>query len=225
MAEQPRIWEIEATEVTRSAGGSAANSPHHVEPAPDGAVGRSDPAGYPAELVRTVTLSDGARLRIRPVRAQDESRLGALFARLSPRTVYERFLAPFHRLPDGWLHQFANVDYRGRLALVAEEETSAGPELRGVARYEPSDQPRCAEIAIVIEDAWQGRGLGTLLLDDLLRAAAARGIVRFSADLLADNRRVLRLLWRLGRIQRRFLEQGVLHIEFERPPAVVGRPA
>ena len=192
---------------------------------PDPVIAGGDPARYPLELVRVVTLSDGTRLRIRPVRPEDEPYLVALFNRLSPRTVYERFLAPFHRLPEDWYHHFANVDHRRRLALVAEEAAATGPALRGVARYEPGAGPGRAEVAIVIEDAWQGRGLGARLFGDMLQAAEARGIVQFSADLLADNRRALGLVGRVAHIRSRHLEHGVLHVEFDRRPGVVGRPA
>jgi acetyltransferase len=108
------------------------------------------------------------------------------------------------------------VDYPTRLALVAEEQDAGGPPLHAVARYEPGEADGTTEVAIVVEDAWQHRGLGTLLLDALLAAAEARGLRRFTADVLADNRPMLRILSRLAHIQRRDLEAGVLTIEFER---------
>lgn len=181
--------------------------------------------GYPAELMRPIRLRDGGVLHVRPIRPDDEPRLIELFHRLSPRTVYERFLAPFQRLPAAWYREFANVDYVSRLALVAEDVTGGAPALRAVARWEPGEAPGTAEVAIVVEDAWQNRGLGTRLLDELLRAAEARGIHRFTADLLAENRRILRVLERLADIERRDLYRGVLTIEFERRRVAEGVPA
>jgi RimJ/RimL family protein N-acetyltransferase len=153
---------------------------------------------------------------MRPIRPDDEPRLVELFHRLSPRTVYQRFFRAYDRLPDHWYHRFAHVDYRTRLALVAEQQEAGGPLLHAVARYEPGEAGGATEIAIVVEDAWQHRGLGTLLLDALLAAAEARGLRQFTADVLADNRPMLRILSRLGHIRRRDLEAGVLTIEFER---------
>jgi RimJ/RimL family protein N-acetyltransferase len=172
--------------------------------------------GYPWALIRSLELDDGAALRMRPIRPDDEPRLVELFHRLSPRTVYQRFFRAYDRLPDHWYHRFAHVDYRTRLALVAEQQEAGGPLLHAVARYEPGEAGGATEIAIVVEDAWQHRGLGTLLLDALLAAAEARGLRRFTADVLADNRPMLRILARLGHIRRRDLEAGVLTIEFER---------
>jgi GNAT superfamily N-acetyltransferase len=88
--------------------------------------------------------------------------------------------------------------------------------LRAVARYEPGDTPGTTEIAIVVEDAWQRRGLGGLLLDALFTAAEARGLRRFTADVLAENRPMLRVLSRLVEIQRRELDHGILTLEFKR---------
>ena len=172
--------------------------------------------GYPWALVRPLALNDGAALRLRPIRPDDEPRLVELFHRLSPRTVYQRFFRAYDRLPDHWYHHFAHVDYRTRLALVAEQQEAGGPLLHAVARYEPGAVDGATEIAIVVEDAWQHRGLGTLLLDALLAAAEARGRRHFTADVLADNRPMLRILSRLAHIRRRDLEAGVLTIEFER---------
>jgi RimJ/RimL family protein N-acetyltransferase len=172
--------------------------------------------GYPWALIRPLELDDGAALRMRPIRPDDEPRLVELFDRLSPRTVYQRFFRAYDRLPDHWYHRFAHVDYRTRLALVAEQQEAGGPLLHAVARYEPGEAGGATEIAIVVEDAWQHRGLGTLLLDALLAAAEARGLRRFTADVLADNRPMLRVLTRVAHIGRRDLEAGVLTIEFER---------
>jgi RimJ/RimL family protein N-acetyltransferase len=172
--------------------------------------------GYPWALMRPLELNDGAALRLRPIRPDDAPRLVELFHRLSPRTVYQRFFRAYDRLPDHWYHRFAHVDYRTRLALVAEQQEAGGPLLHAVARYEPGEADGATEIAIVVEDAWQHRGLGTLLLDALLAAAEARGLRRFTADVLADNRPMLRILSRLAHIRRRDLEAGVLTLEFER---------
>ena len=84
------------------------------------------------------------------------------------RNAYQRFFTIMKRLPPDWARLLANVDYVARLALVAEAETPRGLELVGVARYEPTDSPDIVEVAFVVQDGWQGEGLGTVLLHDLL---------------------------------------------------------
>ena len=169
---------------------------------------------YPRELARPALLKDGAYLWIRPIRPDDEPRLVELYGRLSRHTVYQRFFTVMRRLPPDWYHFFANVDYRRRLALVAERETPSGPELIAVGRYEPSEDEGTAEVAFVVEDGWQGRGLGAMLLDDVLRAGTARDVRRFRAFVQADNYRMLRLLTSRAEVLERRIEDGIVDLLF-----------
>jgi RimJ/RimL family protein N-acetyltransferase len=178
-----------------------------------------DAAPYPRELVRTITLKDGFSARIRPIRPDDEPRLVDLYERLSRHTAYQRFFTVLRRLPSDWYHFFANVDYVRRLALVVERETVAGVQLIGVGRYEPAEEPDTAEVAFVVEDGWQGRGLGGILLEAVLGAADARGIRRFRAYVQADNHRMLRLLATRTQVEERKTEEGVTGLWFRRAPA------
>jgi len=190
----------------------------------------TSPAEYPKELERDASLKDGTVVHLRPIRPDDAPRLVALFDRLSQQTAYQRFFSVLKRLPPAYARVFANVNYRQRLAIVAERETPTGPELIGVGRYEPADAsgnvptdvptnapsiaPTIAEVAFVVQDGWQGRGLGSILLDEVLRAGLARGVQRFRAFVLADNYRMLGLLARHTEITGRKLEEGVVSVEF-----------
>jgi GNAT superfamily N-acetyltransferase len=174
-------------------------------------------AEYPRELERTVTLRDGSRVHLRAIRPDDEPRLVALYDRLSQHTAYQRFFTVMRRLPPDWAHFFANVDYRRRLAIVAEREVDREWELVGVGRYEPSGEGAdTAEVAFVVEDGWQGKGLGTILLEEILRAGEARGHRRFRAYVLADNHRMLDLLNRRTQVEQRKIEDGVVSLLFRR---------
>jgi RimJ/RimL family protein N-acetyltransferase len=184
-----------------------------------------EPADYPRELEGAVTLRDGARVRIRPIRPDDAPRLCALYDRLSADTAYQRFFTVMRRLPPDWARVFATVDYRRRLALVAEHDAGGEPELIGVGRYEFSEKTDLPEVAFVVQDGWQGKGLGTVLLQELLRAGAARGITRFRAYVLADNVRMLDLLARLTDVLDSRTEDGVKAIVFApRDAARAGAP-
>lgn len=180
----------------------------------------AEPAEYPKELEKGVRLKDGTRVRLRPIRPDDDSRLVAMHSRLSRDTQYQRFFAALRRLPPEWAHVFANVDYHRRLALVAESRPGGTeePVLIGVGRYEPTDEENTVEVAFVVEDPWQDKGLGTILLLELLRAAEARGMRRFRAYVLPDNERILHLLSRHTHILERKTEGGVKEILFARGP-------
>jgi len=108
-------------------------------------------------------------VRVRVIRPDDEPRLMELCRRLSPQTVYQRFFSVRWLLPEE-AHVFANVDYHRQMAVVAEVDDGHEPELVGVARYGFSDEGT-ADIGLVVADAWQGLGLGSILLDEILRTA------------------------------------------------------
>ncbi len=181
------------------------------------------PGEIPREFDRRAVLKDGTHVWLRAIRPDDEARLVDLYDRLSQHTAYQRFFTVLKRLPPDWAHFFANVDYRTRLAIVAEHERDGRLELVGVGRYEPAEAPGTAEVAFVVQDGWQGRGLGAILLDDIVRAGHARGIGRFRAFVLADNHRMLDLLTRVADVLERTLEDGIVSVAFRgRGPAAPG---
>jgi GNAT superfamily N-acetyltransferase len=162
-----------------------------------------------------MTLRNGASVSLRAIRPDDAARLMALCRRLSPRTVYLRFFSA-RRLRPEEAEALANVDYRRRMALVAEVGDGWESKVIGVARYGPSEEDGTADIALLVEDAWQGLGLGSILLEEILRAAEDRGIYRFSADVLTENGRMLRLLGAHTAITRRTTASGVTSLAFRR---------
>lgn len=171
-------------------------------------------SSYPSDLQRDLTLADGRTVRLRPIRPDDEPRLVDLYSRLSAHSAYHRFFTIMRRLPPDWAHFLANVDYRRRLALVAEVDAGGHPQLVGVARWEPSTDGGPPEVAFVVQDDWQNQGLGTALFHALLQAAAARGITTFRAYVLADNRRMLDMLARHTDIRERRRDQAMLELIF-----------
>jgi RimJ/RimL family protein N-acetyltransferase len=172
----------------------------------------TSPSRYPEELERALTLRDGSLVRIRPIRPEDAPRLQDLHSRLSSESAYQRFFATVRQLPPDWARTLANVDYRRRLALVVE--AGANADIVGVGRYEPTSEEDTVEVAFVVQDSWQNRGLGTFLFSAILQAAVARSFQRFRAYVLADNRRMLDLISRLTRIESRKTEQGVTDLVF-----------
>jgi acetyltransferase len=168
--------------------------------------------GALAAFDHPVTLPGGERVRLRPIRPDDAPRLEELYARLSQQSAYQRFFTVMQRLPPDWARFLAAVDHQRRFALVAEEVAAPPPTLVGVARYEPLPDNETVELAVVVQDSWQGKGLGTLLLRELLRAAERNGIHRFRAYVLADNRRMLHVLTRHTDVKERRLDGGVVEL-------------
>jgi GNAT superfamily N-acetyltransferase len=172
------------------------------------------PADYPIELERETTLRDGSVVSIRPIVPDDAPRLQEFHARLSRDTAYQRFFAIVRRLPPDWARVLATVDYRQRLALIVEAPAGSEPELIAVARYDAGGECDTPEVAFVVQDSWQSRGLGTILFEAILRAAATRSYRRFRAFVLTDNRRMLDLITRFSRVESRKTEHGVTELVF-----------
>lgn len=158
------------------------------------------------------TLKDGSQVHIRPIRPEDDNRLVETFRHLSPETVYQRFFTSMRELTPVMARYLASAHYVNRMALIAESEP--GSHLIGIARYERTDDPKVVELGLVVIDEWQNRGLGRILLREILRTAERNGIHRFRAEVLAENRRMLRLLTTECEIQERKIEAGVTTLFF-----------
>ena len=149
--------------------------------------------GYPGHWEADVVLRDGGACHVRPIRPDDAARLVEFHSRLSPQTIYYRFFAPYPKLTDRDVEHFTTVDYRDRVALVA----TVDDQIVGVVRYERTAADE-AEVAFVIEDPYQGRGLGTILLERIAQAARERHFRRFVAEVLPDNTRMLEVFEHAG---------------------------
>ena len=161
-----------------------------------------------------VVLSDGGVAHLRPIRPDDADRLVALHRRLSPETRYLRFFSYHPELTPREVERFTQVDYRRRLGLVLELRG----ELIAVGRYDADDGLASAEVAFVVADEHQGRGIGTLLLEYLATAARKVGISHFFADTLASNQRMLRVFREAGYTLTSRMESGVVRVEFPLVP-------
>jgi len=148
-------------------------------------------------MVTRHLLSDETRVTIRPIEPGDKQELQDGLHRLSEKTVQQRFLVPKVRFTKAELRYLTEIDGHDHVALVVESERWPGM-IVAVARYvRLDDDPDTAEAAIVVADALQGLGLGTLLADRLAAAGATHGVRRFSAEMLGDNRPAQRLMERL----------------------------
>jgi GNAT superfamily N-acetyltransferase len=153
-------------------------------------------------------------LRIRPLVPGDADALRAFHDTLSATSVYARFFTARGPLTDAEVHYFTGADQHSRVALAA----LAGDVLVGVGRYDCLPATSDAEIACVVTDKWQGRGVGTLLVASLARIARAAGVRRFVADTHSSNGRMLHLLSELAPLHTTF-DHECAHVELELAPA------
>jgi RimJ/RimL family protein N-acetyltransferase len=168
----------------------------------------------PAKEEMVVPLRDGTRVPVRPVRPGDAAALQRLVGRSSPRSVELRYFGPLKGLSDAQARRFAEVDGRNRFALVALDPEDPG-EIIGVVRYEREGERASAEYAALIEDRFQGRGLGIGLTRHLIEAARENGIRRLYALVMRENRRMLHLLHSLDLPGCKRWEDGAEHVEIK----------
>ena len=171
----------------------------------------NDPHQYAAEGI----LRDGGSIHIRAMRPDDKQRLLDHFSRLGAQSVYFRFFRAKKRLTDEELVQFTEVDFARNAALVATLGQGNEEKIIGVGRYSVVDaEGKRAEVAFAVADDYQGRGVGTLLLEHLAPMARANGITEFEADVLGENNRMLEVFAQSGFRVKRSIEDGIFHLTF-----------
>jgi GNAT superfamily N-acetyltransferase len=175
------------------------------------------PSADPSGPDVTEVLRDGSELRIRPIRATDGLAMTAFHQTLSPRSVYRRFFSSHPNLTVGDLERFTHVDYVDRMAFVVIDDV----RIVGVGRYERLDTTDEAEVAFVVTDAYQHRGIAGRLLVHLAATARSHGIARFQAQTMSENRDMLRVFFSSGYPVTTTSDGGTVTVLFPIvPPAV-----
>ncbi|MFD0773208.1 GNAT family N-acetyltransferase [Streptomonospora algeriensis] len=168
---------------------------------------------YPNHWEADVVLTDGGTAHLRPISTDDGELLRAFHDRLSPETIYYRFFAPYPKLSSRDVERFTNVDYENRVALIA----TISDVMVAVVRYDKVG-PDEAEVAFVVEDAHQGRGLASVLLEHIAAAAMERGVRRFVADVLPENRRMINVFREAGYTAQQSFDEGVIRLTLDLEP-------
>jgi acyl-CoA synthetase (NDP forming)/GNAT superfamily N-acetyltransferase len=175
---------------------------------------------YPRHWEADVIASDGGVVHLRPMLPSDADAVVAFHSRLSDRTRYLRYFGPYPHISERDLKRFTVVDHQARVALVA----LLGDEIIAIGRYEGTLGPDGtevvgpAEVAFVVRDDHQSRGLGSILLEHLTAAGRERGVRRFEAEILAENGQMVRVFRDAGYQVNREFADGVLHLEFDIDP-------
>ncbi|MCZ4515847.1 GNAT family N-acetyltransferase, partial [Streptomyces sp. ActVer] len=177
---------------------------------------------YPAHWEADVVLRDGGTARIRPITADDADRLVSFYEQVSDESKYYRFFAPYPRLSAKDVHRFTHHDFVDRVGLAA----TVGGEFIATVRYDrinadglpasaPADE---AEVAFLVQDAHQGRGVASALLEHIAAVARERDIRRFAAEVLPANNKMIKVFTDAGYQQKRHFEDGVVRLEFDLEP-------
>ncbi|MEX0875648.1 MAG: GNAT family N-acetyltransferase [Actinomycetota bacterium] len=165
----------------------------------------------PSRFIReTVELRDGRSVVIRPIDRSDSGRLIDLHNELSFESQYYRFFGPKPRLSPAEAEYLANVDFHTRFAIVAEVEENETKLIVGVGRFD-INEPGTAEAAIVIRDDYQHVGLGTAMLQRMREIGRGAGLKAFSAEVLAENTRMIELL-NTGGVEITQAQEGVVRV-------------
>lgn len=170
----------------------------------------TSPPNYPSDLGALVILSDGTCCSLRPIRPDDAERLVEFHQHLSLRSTYLRFFTVHPTLSAKEVERFTTVDYVDRLAFVVERSG----QVIAVGRFDRIAGTSDAEVAFVVADDYQHHGLGSLLLDELARAARARGIETFLAETLCENKAMLDVFHHSGFDVSTKIDYGTVWLRF-----------
>jgi acetyltransferase len=153
---------------------------------------------YPSHLVRRLPLPDGTPVTIRPIRPEDAELEQEFVRALSDESRYFRFMDSVRELSPRMLTHFVNVDYDLHMALIAVHDQQSREIEIGVARYVAEESRLRCEFAIAIADTWRRKGVGALLMRDLMAVARAAGVRVMYGDVLTGNQRMLQFSAKLG---------------------------
>jgi len=163
----------------------------------------------PDTLRTSYLLNDGTIINFRAIHPTDVPRMQDLFYDLSQETIYYRFMQPLKNVPQKQIRDFVYVDHRSDVAIVGTLPAAYGDEIVAVGRYYLDPRTNRAEVAFVVRDAWQNKGIGTFMLRHLMDVARRHGISGFTAEVLTTNKAMQAVLRKSGVKVSSKLDEGV----------------
>jgi acyl-CoA hydrolase/GNAT superfamily N-acetyltransferase len=172
---------------------------------------------YAWEEEAIIEIKGGEQVLIRPLRMSDAEPLQDLLYRLSVESTYQRFFQFKKAHPDEEIQELVNLDYEHNMALVACRRSVSNADIIGMVRYDVDPATRLADVAFVVLDEWQGRGIGTALMKRTAEIGRARGLAGFTADVLPTNALMLGVFHRCGLLVHSELDAGVFRVTLRFP--------
>ncbi|NMC92519.1 MAG: GNAT family N-acetyltransferase [Smithella sp.] len=148
---------------------------------------------YPEKVACSHRFRDSLTVRFRAIKPSDEEEMRRLFYRFSDQAVYYRYFSPIKTMPHRKMQEYVNVDYRNTMSIVAIVDESGVEKIIGEARYVKTQGEPFADTAFIVDEQYQGMGISTYLFNLLIRAAREEGIAGFKADVLENNRAMLKV--------------------------------
>jgi GNAT superfamily N-acetyltransferase len=167
------------------------------------------------ELRTTLLLEDGRQLEFRPIHPTDEPRMRELFYALSQETIYYRFMSRMERIPRKQIQNFVYIDHRSEFTIVGTVPEAHGEDIVAVGAYYLDPRTNRAEVAFVVRDQWQNRGIGKFLLRYLTTVARRNGISGFTAEVLRENKAMQYVMQNSGLNVHSHLSEGVYHFDLD----------
>ncbi len=158
----------------------------------------TEQTAYPEELERYDTLRDGTEIFFRPVKPTDEAALSEMLYSLSQTSIRTRYMTQTMTFPHRDVQQLTNIDYLQNLSVVGTVPGVSGEQIVAIAQYFLDPKTEAAEVAFIVQDVWQQKGMGTLLLDYLTQIAKQRGVKQFYAKVLPVNKPMLAIFHNSG---------------------------
>ena len=148
---------------------------------------------YPDKIAYSHKFKDGLNIRFRAIKPSDEDEMRRLFYRFSDQAVYYRYFSPIKTMPHEKMQEYVNVDYRYHMSIVAIVDESGVEKIIAEARYARSKNESFADTAFIVDESYQGKGIASYLFELLIRIAREEGVAGFRADVLANNKAMLKV--------------------------------
>jgi GNAT superfamily N-acetyltransferase len=169
----------------------------------------------PEEVRTTTVLDDGTLIGFRSMGPTDEPATRDLFYSLSQETLYYRYMSHLERIPRKQLRNYVYIDHRNEVAIVGTLREAHGEEIIAIGGYYLDQKTNRAEVAFIVRDDWQRRGIGTFIMKHLIGIAKRNGIAGFTAEVLTGNKPMQAVLDHSALTVRRTVEEGVVHYDLE----------
>lgn len=175
---------------------------------------KQKPYEYPKEFEKNIKLKDGTKIFFRPIKPSDADMWVELYLSLSSNTKYLRFFSSLPEPDQNMIDRYTKIDYINKFAIVAIINENGQEKMIGVVRYGLDPPPDNAELAVVVADDWQGKGLGTKLLDFMLSIMVKQKIKKVHGDVFLQNEKMMRIMHDSGFNLIKEDSQGIRHFEF-----------